>query len=247
MVDYIDPDCGLPMPSYDLWEEKYGTFTFTASTVYAGLMAASRFSGLLGKAQNELKYRTYAEKVKKAIIDVLYDDKDGYFCKSITKTRTGYEKDKTLDVSSFYGVMQFGILDIADPRLEKIADLIRARLECKTDIGGIARYEGDYYFRVSTDLPGNPWILTTLWLAQYYIKKAKQEADFDQPRNILKWAVQRALSSGSLSEQMNPYTGEQISASPLVWSHAEFVTTVILYLERLHELGIAEVSHPMVT
>ena len=53
---------------------------------------------------------------------------------------------------------------------------IEQRLWCRTDIGGVARYENDYYHQVSQDVgsvPGNPWIICTLWLAEWYIAKAK--------------------------------------------------------------------------
>ena len=39
-----------------------------------------------------------------------------------------------------------------------------------------------------------------------------------------------------LSEQLDPNTGESISATPLVWSHAEFVRTVIEYNKKFNLL-----------
>ena len=39
-----DTYTGLPKPSYNLWEEKFGVHTYTAATVYAGLKVAARFS-----------------------------------------------------------------------------------------------------------------------------------------------------------------------------------------------------------
>lgn len=245
MITYMDHDIGLPMPSYDLWEEKYGIFTFTSASVYAGLMAASRFAGILGKSQSELKYRTFAEKIKKSIISELYDEAEGYFYKSASKQGNTYIKDKTLDMSAFYALFQFGILDTHDPTFETVVKHIQSRLMCHTDISGIARYEGDPYFRVSDELPGNPWIITTLWLAQYYIQNATSESELEEPIKLLDWAAQRALSSGALPEQINPYTGEQLSATPLTWSHAEYVATVILYLEKLEELGVAQKCNPI--
>lgn len=245
MVSYIDHDIGLPLPSYDVWEEKYGMSTFTAASVYAGLNAASRFAGLLGKSQSELKYKTFAEKIKKSIMENLYDKDEGYFYKSLSKEDTKYIPDKTLDMSSIYALYQFDILPVDDERLEKSIQKVREKLECKTEIGGIPRYEGDYYFRVSHDVAGNPWIVTTLWLAQYYLRKAQKEEDFDEAKKWLNWAVDRALPSGVLSEQMNPFTGQQLSASPLAWSHAEFVSTVVLYLERSEALGICDKCYPI--
>ena len=39
-----------------------------------------------------------------------------------------------------------------------------------------------------------------------------------------------------LAEQVNPYTNEPISVSPLTWSHATVVSTAIKYLEKLEQL-----------
>ena len=41
MVRFIDESTGLPHASYDLWEEKFLTSTYTVSTVIAGLDTAS--------------------------------------------------------------------------------------------------------------------------------------------------------------------------------------------------------------
>jgi GH15 family glucan-1,4-alpha-glucosidase len=51
---------------------------------------------------------------------------------------------------------------------------------------------------------------------------------------VLKYAQE----SGVLSEQLNPYTGEQLSASPLTWSHAEYVETIIELLKKKKELTL---------
>ena len=40
-----------------------------------------------------------------------------------------------------------------------------------------------------------------------------------------------------LAEQINPYTGESLSVSPLAWSHGEAVRTINAYLNRAKELG----------
>ena len=40
-----------------------------------------------------------------------------------------------------------------------------------------------------------------------------------------------------LAEQVNPYTNEPISVSPLTWSHATVVSTSIKYLEKLEQLA----------
>jgi GH15 family glucan-1,4-alpha-glucosidase len=70
---------------------------------------------------------------------------------------------------------------------------------------------------------GNPWFITTLWQAQYYIETNRVAA----AQKIVEWVQDRMLKSGVLSEQINPYTHSFISVAPLAWSQAEFINTVI--------------------
>jgi ferredoxin len=79
-----------------------------------------------------------------------------------------------------------------------------------------------------------------MWLAQYYVSIAKSVEDLERVVNYLRWVVSRALPSGVLAEQINPFTGEPISVSPLTWSHATVVQTVMDYLEKMQELHTCE-------
>jgi len=112
-------------------------------------------------------------------------------------------------------------------------------------VGGIARYEGDVYRSSGGNIPGNPWFITTLWLTQYYIEHLKSEQEFPNIVRKFTWVTDHALPSGVLSEQINPYTGEQISPAPLIWSHSEYVITIIRYLEKLEEIGICKACYPI--
>lgn len=232
---YRDPETGLPYGSYDLWEERFGVSAFTASSVFGALNAASRFAALLGKENESEKYFRAAEEVRQAIISFFYNEKSGFFYRMLN-VREGPVCDETFDVSSFFGVFRFGVLAADDPRLKRAFFVFQKRLCCKTSIGGTVRYEGDKYRRVGDDLPGNPWAITTLWLAQYLIARANSESELKEAYPWLEWMVRHALPSGILSEQFNPYTGEEISAAPLTWSHAEFIFSVIQYLEKHKEL-----------
>lgn len=239
MVLYCDPNTDLPKPSYDLWEEKLGVSTFTCAAVYGALIAASNFASLLGKKESELIYKDAAEKIRGSIMKNLYDEEEGIFYKMINTTSNGkIMVDKTIDFSSVYGVFKFEVLDLKDERLHKAMHDAIEKLSVKTEVGGIARYQGDMYYSITSEVPGNPWFITTLWMVQYYIACAKEEKDFDIVRKWFGWVVKNAQQSGILSEQLNPFSGEQVSAAPLTWSHSEFVVTVIQYLEKLEELGI---------
>jgi oligosaccharide amylase len=238
LVSFRDPKTNLPMPSYDLWEENFGVSTFTTSTVYAGLKAASKFARLFGDDRSE-KYDLAAEQVKEALLKHLYNEKEGRFVKMLKPIEGGgFSPDLTVD-SSMYGVFEFGVLPADDPRVEKTMNQIESTLWVKTDVGGVARYTNDYYQRVSQDfenVPGNPWFICTLWLAEWYIAKNQ----LDKALKLMTWVVDHATEAGLLAEQINPYNGEPLSVSPLTWSHSTFALTIIEYLNKLNELKVCE-------
>ena len=240
LAAYRDPYNGLPKPSYNVWEEKFGVHTYTAAAVYAGLSIAASFAEILGKDRSEHNFDRVAEEMRQAIITHLYNPEDGSFYRSLIidpKGMTIY--DRTVDSSSAYGIFFFGVLPPEDERLQKAMKQTKEHLSIKTPVGGIARYEGDQYYRQGADVPGNPWFVTTLWFAQYAIALAKNDHDLEAVRAELHWVECSALRTGILSEQLNPYTREQIGAAPLTWSHAEYIRTVILYMRKVEELGIS--------
>ena len=149
-----------------------------------------------------------------------------------------FEYDMTID-ASMYGVFAFGAYDPLDEKVVLTMKAIKERLWCKTDVGGIARYENDYYHQISKDtdrVPGNPWFICTMWLAQYQIAKAKTKAELKEALPTLEWVASRALSSGILAEQVHPYSNAPLSVSPLTWSHATVVMCVMEYLKKLETL-----------
>jgi GH15 family glucan-1,4-alpha-glucosidase len=99
----------------------------------------------------------------------------------------------------------------------------------------MARFEGDtYHLRQSAadnNVAGNPWFICTLWLAQYRLQRAKVPADLERPLQILGQVAEGALVSGVLAEQVDPLSGEPAGATPLTWSHATVVLTVLEYIE----------------
>lgn len=244
LTTHRDPYSGLPKPSYNLWEEKFGVHTYTAASTYAGLKAAARFAEMLGKERSEHNFDSIAEEMREAIIKHLYNIEDGSFYRSLVIDPRGMTiYDRNIDSSSAYGIFIFGVLPPEDERLQNAMKLTKEKLTITTPVGGIARYQNDGYYRSGDDQPGNPWFITTLWYTQYAIALAKNDHDLDLVRADLNWVEHNALRSGILSEQLNPYTGQQVGAAPLTWSHAEYIRTIIMYMRRLAELGIAEIPN----
>lgn len=69
---------------------------------------------------------------------------------------------------------------------------------------------------------------------------AKNINELNNTLLILELVVDRALPSGVLAEQINPYTNEPLSISPLTWSHAAFVTALLRYMKRREEILVCD-------
>ncbi len=238
MIEYRDPATHLPKASYELWERKRGSSTYTACAVYGALQAAADLSKVLGKTTHEARYREAAREVQEGILAHLWDEKSGTFINMLVPKMGASVADTTLDMSSAYGVFAFGVLPRNDAKLARAWDTSVRLLSQGVVSGGLARFADDDYFRVQGKAPGNPWIITTLWYAEYLTAGASTPADFARIRDIFTWVVRHAQASGSLSEQLDPNTGAQVSTSPLTWSHAAYVSAVFAYLDRLEALGI---------
>ena len=283
MVQFRDPDSKLPLPSYDLWEERYGVHAFTVASVYGGLTSAQRFAQCFGDPKRAQKYGQAAAEIQDAFGRYMWSDGRGRFLRRITPrdgdrtarlmedvfagrtprptgqrgfedmvdpaekraaappepVEVAYEADDNIDASMF-AIFALGLLPVDDPRVAATMQKIEERLTVKTDVGGVARYEDDYYHQVTDDVenvPGNPWFICTLWMADYRIAKAQTPAELKEAASYLEWVAARALPSGVLAEQVHPTTNDPLSVSPLTWSHATVVATVVSYLNKLDALS----------
>ncbi|MDA0524315.1 glycoside hydrolase family 15 protein [Methanococcoides alaskense] len=233
MIKYRDPSTGLPKPSYNLWEEKRAVHSYTCSTVYAGLICAAKFATMYGDTDLAESYNKAALEIKEGIENHLYDKELGRFLRSINP------RDETVD-ASLYAVSQFGVLPHDDTRMVSTMKSIESILSVKTKVGGIARFYKDKYQEVSQYdpeiVPGNPWFICTLWVAEWHIQMAKSIGDLQKAREMILWATDRATETGMLAEQLNPFDGSPLSVSPLTWAHATFVLTVMAFVEKARSL-----------
>lgn len=241
MMRFIDTKTGLPLASYDLWEEQRGVFTYTASSVYAGLKAAAYLAEETGHTTDSVAFKKAAQKMQRAICKYLYCENAKRFLKKVQiKNGKILEKDSTVDASLAF-IWKMGVLPADDRRVHNTMEAIKAHLTVPTEIGGIARYTHDgYHFDFSQisheHVPGNPWIITSLWQAEYEMLRATNRQELDIPLKTLEWVRYHATPSGILPEQLHPYTGDPLSVAPLTWSHATFVSSVLLFSKRWREL-----------
>ena len=242
LSQYMEHSLSLPKPSYDLWEERYGIWTYTVASVYGGLMAGAYFMELFGDYERSDHLRKTAAAIKEGMLTHLWDEESGRFARGLIQKDNRWVKDMTLE-SSMFGIWEFGVLPVDDSRVIRTMNAIKEGLSIRTGVGGVARYTNDYYFQQSGDIenvPGNPWIICTLWIANFQIESAASLADLAEPKQTLQWVEEHALSSGVLPEQLNPMDGSPLSVAPLTWSHATFVQTVTRYAEKYAQLNTAQ-------
>ncbi|MDB5161289.1 MAG: glycoside hydrolase 15-like protein [Candidatus Saccharibacteria bacterium] len=223
MAKFIDESTSLPHASYDLWEERFATHSYTVFITICALRKAAAIARLFNFDEDGQKWEEAADKIHGGL-QLLFNPEGEYIRKSVLLKPGGdLEFDNTLDASSAYGALLYMDNALQSEELSSTIQAIEKTLLNSSPSGGIPRYENDNYFLTKKYL-GNPWIITTLWLAQYYIRKNQP----DKARELLDWVSDRAGTSGMLAEQVDPETGFALGVNPLVWSHSTFVETAIL-------------------
>lgn len=231
MAGFIDEATNLPHASYDLWEERFATHTYSVAITMASLKEAAKLAMVCGKPEDAAEWRAAARRIAEGT-KLLYNSEAQAFRKSIfVKDNGDLEFDNRLDMSSAYGVMLFADDGSGkNPALHKAMAASEAKLFNTSPSGGAVRYEGDNYFLERREYIGNPWIICTLWLAQYYIT----QKDNKRAKELIQWAIDHRTPHDMLSEQVDPLDGKPIGVTPLVWSHAELVQTLLMLNQLEH-------------
>lgn len=250
LMKFIDEETGLPKPSFDLWEERYGEHAYSSAAVYGGLISAAKIAGVLKKPEEIVrKWVQAAGSIRQAIEKHFWKEEYRRFIRSVRVKLNGfgqeppgntmvikvnaknYMKEVTMedwlvDVSLLGISVPFGVYSANDPRMRDTVALVEKVLTVgdSNETGGIMRYEHDNY------IGGNPWLLTTLWVALYQI----EAGNYDKAREYLLWAVKGQTEMGLLPEQVNRVTGQPEWVIPLTWSHAMYV----LVYTKLVNLGV---------
>jgi GH15 family glucan-1,4-alpha-glucosidase len=229
LSEYIDEATGLPKPSYDLWENEFLTTTYTVATVFASLQAAAELADVVKDEDMAVHWRAVAEDIHEAAHKHLYNEERKAFYKGIIIHDGKIEKDGALDISSLFGVFMFGLYPVTSPEFEAAVETYTSVLMVGGTVG-MPRFENDNYRETQGAPMGNWWFITTLWMAQYHIDRGHM----DKAKDILDWVNNHTPKTDMLSEQINPLDGTQISPSPLTWSQAEYVATL---LDTISDIG----------
>lgn len=225
MENFIDKKTKLPHASYDLWEEKFSTSTYTTAVTYAGLMSASKMAERFEYPDDAIRWQTVAQEIQEEAQKAFFSKQKQFFIKGFLLDDKGSKSiDDTIDVSSLYGAVMFGLFPIESDEVKKSIKTLEEQLLNQTPSGGLPRYEYDQYCAPeSNKYKGNPWFVTTLWLAQIY----NEMGQHSKAKPLIEWTQSHMMKSGVLSEQIDPTTGQFRSVAPLIWSHAEFVNTLL--------------------
>ncbi|MEC4682280.1 MAG: glycoside hydrolase family 15 protein [Nitrospirota bacterium] len=217
---------GLPLPSYDLWEERPGIWTFTVATVWAGLGSAARMAKKFGDDLPASQFSRAQEEIGTALRTHLCGRDNVPFLRGLHLMKDGALKPDTVSDSSLSSLFWLNVLSPQDPILAPAMEHLFSQLTL-AEPGGVVRYVGDPYYREDASHSGNPWIISTLWKVRWLIRTIPDPLQSQPVRTLLDWVVARSGTNGMLAEQYHPRSLAPLSASPLSWSHAEWVLTMI--------------------
>jgi GH15 family glucan-1,4-alpha-glucosidase len=210
LVNYSDKETGLPLPSFDLWEERSGVHFYT---VISALKSAANFARFFGEDELVLKYEEVGEKMRKAL-DLFWVG-DHYARTLYVKNGNIYNVDKTIDSSTLLAPI-FDVISVNDSRFIKNLNTIEERLSVN---GGLVRYENDLYLKEGKN--PNIWFISTLWLSEVYSLMGEKE----KAKEKIDWVLSNSLPTGVIPEQISE-NHSYPSVSPLAWSHAELIRAI---------------------
>lgn len=223
LASFVNSLTGLPHASYDLWEERYLTTTYSTAVVHAALLAAAELAEVAEDADSAVKWRTAADDILTAAHKHLFNSEKGYLRKGLLVKNSAIEYNDTLDMSSIFGAFMFGLYPTDSQEIRSSIASAKEIFGITPERVGLPRYQNDNYYRVDPNSNGNWWIITTLWMAQYYL----EIDELNEARQILAWVKDHSGTTCILPEQLNPIDERFVSVAPLTWSHAEYVATLL--------------------
>lgn len=225
LEQFHGPKHPLGRPSHDLWEERMGIHAYSLAAVSSAFTAGSFLAHELGDQRLEKHYREWGRALAQ-IISEKFLGAEGPIRRSFVTSSWNYEDpsgywDEAADISMLGLIYPFGIFKKTDVAAKRVVAQLREKL-WNHQVGGIIRYEQDTY------RGGNPWILTTLWLATVDLATG----DLAHAKESFDWVMEKATSTGMLAEQVHRETGQPCWVIPLAWSHAMFLLFVREVLDR---------------
>ena len=204
--------------SYDIWEENEGIHAYSLATIFSAIEAQNKIYDEINDliCKNRIKQEKIVKereenneilvKLKEYITDNFYDKE--------LKTFVRNKQDKKIDISLLGLTTPFNIYSNKEKKIENTIEKINLTL--RTYTGGYLRYENDNY------MGGNPWVISNLWMANYYI----EQGEIAKAKECLEFVVKTSTRHGYLGEQVNNETMQPAWVIGLGWSHALFAIVI---------------------
>ena len=208
-----DGETGLIGPSLDLWEEKSALHTYTNSAACGALRESAEIASVLGYDELAESWKKENGILQSAIMKYLWNEENNRFLKSVKPV------DNDIDTAIIGLSFPFCVLQPDDPRMLSTAHQIENAFRYTAE--GIGRYPSDVYHG------GNPWFITTLWMALYHC----QLGNYQKAKTLIDWSAKHVDELQLFAEQVDKENGEPVSASPLAWSHAMFILSLLSFKE----------------
>lgn len=196
--DYISKEC------FDLWEERKGKHLYSTASIYDGLKCGRTMLEEINKD----KYASIIKDINKTLTLMKEAILDKFVEGSYLK-RSSDNADT--DISALGVVIPYHIFEADDKLVENTVKRIENDL--KTPSGGYMRYQWDNY------VGGNAWIISSLWLALYYIELG----NIPRAQELFDWVTNHADNLNFLPEQIDRNEHRTAWVQQLSWSHAMYI------------------------
>ena len=212
--------------SYDLWEMNEGIHLYSLASIFSAYDVMIKMYEELKEdfVKNRIKQenvnndkenlKTEQIKIKEYILKHFYDESKKSFVRNLS--------DKNIDISILGIVEPFRIFEPNEKKILNTVDKINLTL--RTYTGGYQRFEKDHYMH------GNPWVIATLWMANYYL----EAKEYKKAQECFDFIVRTGGMHGFLSEQIDNDTMSPAWVIGLGWSHSMF----IIVLDKMLKLGL---------
>ena len=180
--------------SYDLWEMHEGISLYSISSIFAAYEAMIKIYEELKEefTKNRVKQenvnkeketlRKEQVKIKEYILNKFYDEGTKSFNRNLEDTKT--------DISILGVVTPFKVFTPKDKKVLNTVEKLNMTL--RTYTGGYKRFEGDHY------MEGKPWVIATLWMANYYLEIGENK----KAKECFEYVIKTSTEHGYLAEQI---------------------------------------------
>ena len=219
------------------WEEEMGLHFYTLLVQHTALQEGASLALELGDGGAHDFYSIQSRLIGAFIKQNFFDDQIGIKTASFIYRGLSYKKSG-LDVSPLLALIHTWphqkLIQLQHPNVKKyirsLTGIFKELFSINTvysDLGiAIGRYPEDKYDGQDSNSSGNPWILSTLALGEYYCL-----AHGPRYEALAEKQFQRVLfhsdAAGALDEQIDRETGFMQGAIELTWSHSAFITAMM--------------------